>query len=220
MNRVRVMPMLCVIEKLIMGLEAYLFNIEFKEPVLEQDIVGLFEKIGMNHLNDKFEKRTDKNYGSYYFEYRTENGLTEGHCILEPTDREISDFSLRFSVVSPKSVINQTFDLLKKLNDIKPINVYDTEIKNHVYRKLRQDKKVDDWFNGLEGTDEEAKIEKGCYIEIDIDKFNQNELGIMKRQLLINNDKGEVIESGSNTINHIEKKGLFDRFIGWVKKEL
>jgi len=203
-----------------MGLEAYLFNIEFKEPVLEQDIVGLFERIGMTHMVDKFEKRTDKNYGTYNFEFRTENGLTEGHCILAPTDRELSDFSLRFTVVSPKTVINQTFDLLKKMNDIRPINVYDTEIRNHVYRQLRKHKKLNDWFNGLEGTDEEGKIEKACYIEIDIDKFKQNELGIMKRQILTNNDKGEAIESGSNTIDYIEKTGLFDHFIGWIKNEL
>ena len=203
-----------------MGLEAYLFNIEFIEPVLEQDIVDVFDKIGMTHLTEKFKERTDKNYGSYYFELRTENGLTEGHCILAPTDTEISDFSLRFSVVSPKTVIDQTFDLLKKLNDIKPINVYDTEIKNHVYRQLRKDKKVDDWFYGLEGTDEEAKIEKGCSIEIDVEKFRQNQLGLMKRQIVLNNEKGEIIESGSTTIDHIEKKGLFERFFGWVKNEL
>lgn len=203
-----------------MGLEAYLFNIEFKEPVLEDEIVGLFETIGMTHLVNKFEKRTDKNYGSYYFELRTEKGLTEGHCILEPTDTKLSDFSLRFSVVSPKIVIDQTFDLLIKMNELKPINVYDTEIKNHIYRQLRRDKKVDDWFNGLEGTDEEAKIEKVCYIEIDADVFKQNQLGIMKRQIVTNNEKGEIIESGSTTINHIEKKGLFDRFIDWVKNEL
>lgn len=203
-----------------MGLEAYLFNIEFKEPVLEQNIIGVFDKIGMTHLADKFEKRTDKNYGSYYFELRTENGLTEGHCILAPTDRELSDFSLRFSVVSPKTVIDQTFNLLIKLNELRPIKVYDTEIKNHIYRQLRRDKKVDVWFNGLEGTDEEEKIEKACYIEIDADIFKQNQLGIMKRQIVTNNDRGEVIESGLTTIDHIEKKGLFHRFFGWVKNEL
>lgn len=203
-----------------MGLEAYLFNIEFKEPVLEREIVDLFETIGMTHLVNKFEKRTEENYGSFYVELRTEKGLTEGHCILAPTDRELSDFSLRFSVVSPKTVIDQTFDLLIKLNELRPINVYDTEIKNHIYRQLRRDKKVDDGFNGLEGTDEEAKIEKACYIEIDADIFKQNQLGIMKRQIVTNNEKGEIIESGSTTINHIEKKGLFDRFIGWVKNEL
>ena len=179
-----------------MGLEAYLFTIEFKEPVLEQEIIDLFETIGMTHLNDKFQKRTDKNYGSYYFELRTEMGLTEGHCILAPTDRELSDFSLRFSVVSPKTVIDQTFQLLIKLNELRPIDVYDTEIKNHIYRQLRKEKEVDDWFKGLEGTDEEAKIEKVCYVEIDAEIFKQNQLGIMKRQIVTNNEKGEIIESG------------------------
>jgi len=203
-----------------MGLEAYLFNIEFNRPVLEQDMVGLFDKIGMTHLTDKFEKRTSENYGSYYFELRTDKGLTEAHCILAPTDSTLTDFSLRFSVVSPKTVIDQTFELMKKLNEIEPINVFDTEIKNHIYKHLRKDKKVDDWFNGLEGTDEEAKIDKMCYIKIDAENFRQNEMGIMKRQIVISNDKGEIIESGSTTINHIEKKGLFDRFIGWVKNEL
>jgi hypothetical protein len=203
-----------------MGLEAYLFNIEFKDPVLEQDIIGLFEKIGMTHLDEKFEKRSDENYGSYYFELRTENGLTEAHCILAPTAHTLTDFSLRFSIVSPKTVIYQTFDLLRKLNDIRPINVQDTEIRNHIYRQLRKDNKVDNWFRGIEGTDEEAKIKKSCYIEIDAGKFLQNQLGIMKRQILANNENGEVIESGSTTIDYIEKKGLFGRFMGWIKKEL
>ena len=203
-----------------MGLEAYLFNIEFKEPVLEKDIVSLFDKVGMTHLVYKFEKRTDKNYGSYYFELRTENGLTEAHCILLPTDKFLRHFSLRFSVVSPKTVIDQTFDIMKRFNNFEAITIYDTEIANHIYRQLRKDKKVDDWFNGLEGTDEEAKIDKLCYIEIDAEKFKQNQLGIMKREIVTSNDKGEIIESGLTTIEHIEKKGLFDRFIGWIKKEL
>ena len=203
-----------------MGLEAYLFNIEFKQPILEKDIVSVFKKIGMIHLIDQFEKRTDKNYGSFYFELRTDKGLTEAHCILAPKATFLKDFSLRFSVVSPKSVIDQTFDLLKKLHEFEPINVYDTEIKNHIYRQLRRDKKVDDWFNGIEGTSEESKIEDMCYIEIDAEKFKQNELDIIKRQIVGTNDQGEIIESGSATIDLIEKKGLFDRFIGWVKKEL
>lgn len=203
-----------------MGLEAYLFNIEFKDPVLEQDIVSLFENIGMTHLDDKFEKRTDQNYGSYYFELRTEKGLTEGHCILAPTDHTLTDFSLRFSIVSPRTVIDQTFDLLRKLNDLRPINVQDTEIRNHMYRQLRKDGKVDNWFQGLEGTDEEAKIDKSCYIEIDAGKFVQNQLGIMKRQIVANNEKGEVIAGGSTTIDYMVKKGLFGRFMGWIKKEL
>ncbi|WP_298739903.1 hypothetical protein [uncultured Chitinophaga sp.] len=203
-----------------MGLESYLFNIEFKDPVLEQDIIGLFERTGMKHLDDKFNKRTAENYGAYYFELRTENGLTEAHCILGPTASVLEDFSLRFSIVSPSTVIDQTFDLLRKLNDIRSIKVQDTEIKNHRYRQLRIAGKVDNWFRGLEGTDEEAEIEQSSYIEIDAEKFLQNQPGIMKRQIIANNDKGEVIEGGDKTIRFIEKKGLFHRFLGWIKNEL
>jgi hypothetical protein len=203
-----------------MGLEAYLFNIEFKQPVLEENILGLFHKIGMTHLSNKYSERSEKNYGSYYFELRTSKGLTEANCILAPTDSSLTDFSLRFSVVSPKTVIDQTFDILKRLNCIQPIIIYDTEIRNHIYRQLRKDKKVDEWFNGIEGTDEDDKIEKMCVIEIDPETFKKNELGIKKREIVTNNTKGEIIESGSQTIDHIEKAGLFDRFIGWVKNEL
>lgn len=164
-----------------MGLETYLFNVQFKEPVLEQDIICLFENSGMKHLSDKFEMRSHKNYGSFYFEKRTAKGLTEAHCFLTPTQIGLSDFSLRFSIVSPKTIINQAFELLKKMDEIKRIKVFDTEIKNHFYRQLQKENKVDDWFNGIEGTDEEAKIEKSCYIEIDPEKFKLNQLGIKKR---------------------------------------
>jgi len=146
--------------------------------------------------------------------------LTEAHCILGPTASVLEDFSLRFSIVSPSTVIDQTFDLLRKLNDIRSIKVQDTEIKNHRYRQLRIAGKVDNWFRGLEGTDEEAEIEQSSYIEIDAEKFLQNQPGIMKRQIIANNDKGEVIEGGDKTIRFIEKKGLFHRFLGWIKNEL
>jgi len=203
-----------------MGLEAYLFYVEFKEPVSEQEIISLFENSGMEHLTSKYSKRTPDNYGSFYFERRTAQGLTEAHCLLAPSDNTIKEFSLRFSVLSPSTVIDQTFGIMKKINALQPIAVMDSEISNHVYRKLRKDKKVDDCFNGIEGTDEEAKIEKMSFIPIDAEIFIQNPLGIMKREIVINNHKGKIIESGSATINFIKKKGLFNRFVGWVKKEL
>lgn len=203
-----------------MGLESYIFNIEFDKPIPESEIIGLFAQVGMAHLSHRQEKRTADNYGSFYFELRTDKGLTEAHCLLAPSESCLPDFSLRFSVVSPPSIINQTFDILEKFNAIQSIKVYDTEIKNHIYRKLRKEGKVDDWFNGLEGTTEEKEIEKLLEIPIDIEIFQKNEFGIMKRQIVLGNKEGEVIEGGSPTIEHIDKNGLFERFIGWVKKEL
>lgn len=203
-----------------MGLESYLFKIELSKPVFEHDIVDLFNKIGMFHLIDKLKIKTTNDFGSYFFDLKTDKGLIEANCILTPEETSLKYFSLRFSVVSPKTVIDLTFDLLKKLNGIVNINVYDTEIRNHIYRQLRKSKKVDDWFNGLEGTDEELKFEKLCSIELDADKFRTNQLGIMKRQIILDNDYGEIIESGSMTFDYIKENELYQRFIGWIVNEL
>jgi len=110
--------------------------------------------------------------------------------------------------------------MLEKLNAIQSIKVYDTEISNHIYRKRRKEGRINDWFNGLEGVTEENEIEKISEIPIDIEIFQKNEFGIMKRQIVLGNKEGEIIEGGSPTIEYIDKKGLFERFIGWVKKEL
>ncbi len=55
---------------------------------------------------------------------------------------------------------------------------------------------------------------------IDSEIFKQNQLGIAKRELVCKNDSGEIIESGSATSLQIRKKGLHDKFIGWIHKEL
>jgi hypothetical protein len=36
----------------------------------------------------------------------------------------------------------------------------------------------------------------------------------------LDNKEGKVIEGGLATIDYIEKKGLFNRFLGWIKKDL
>jgi hypothetical protein len=84
---------------------------------------------------------------------------------------------------------------------------------------LRQTGKVDRNFEGLDGEDD-AAIDKLCFVSLSVDEFNRNELEIVKRQTVLDNAHGEIIEGGSATINFIEKKGLFSRFLGWIKKEL
>jgi hypothetical protein len=203
-----------------MGLEAYLFQIEFKPPVDESRALDFLKQIGMTCLPTSDKNKPLTEFRSYYFELRTKNGLTEAHLLFSPSDKAIEDFTLRFSVLSPKTVIEQTFDLLSKLNSLTPIKIYDTEINNHIYRQLRKEGVVDQNFDGIDGTDKEEEIRQQCYISIDAGAFSKNELSIHKRQLVLSNDKGEIIESGSKTINFIEKKGLVDRFIYWVKNEI
>jgi hypothetical protein len=203
-----------------MGLEAYLFQIQLSRPVDESEAVDLFKKIGMTCLPTSSKNESLTDCRSYYFELRTQNGLTEANMIYSPSEKNSDEFSLRFSVLSPKTIVEQTFDLLSKLNSLTPIKVYDTEIHNHIYRQLRKDGVIDQNFDGIEGTAKEKEIQLQCFIPIDVGLFLKNVLFIHKRQLVLPNIKGEIIESGSKTINAIEKKGLVDRFIYWVKNEL
>jgi hypothetical protein len=203
-----------------MGLESYLFQIELDNAVDESKIIDLFKQVGMACLPTSKIKNPLTDYRSYYFELRTQNGLTEANVLFAPKETSTTEFSFRFSVLSPKAIIEQTFNILSILNSVNPIKVYDTEISNHIYRQLRKDGEVDKDFGGIENTEKENDIMQKCYIPIDINEFIKNELNIYKRQLIISNEYGEVIEGGEKTIEFIEKKGLLDRFIYWVKSEL
>jgi len=199
-----------------MGLEAYLFRIEFISPVPENGIINLLERAGMRHLS---EKQKTERFREFYFECRTSNGLTECHCLLPSNESVLSECSLRFSILSPYTVITQTFRILSNLNQLTPIQVVDTEIGNHLYRELRRNGEVDASFSGIEGTSKAAEIRRKSYIPIDVEQFRKNQLGIQKRNIVLNSMTGEIIESGSKTIEQIKKRGVFDRFIGWVSKE-
>ncbi len=188
-------------------------------PPTEAGAIVLLEEAGMSYLKERSNCQTEQNYGSHYFEQRTANGLVEANLTTAPGDPTADEFSLRFSVLSPTSVVDQTFDFLNRLHTLSPIEVYDTEIKNHIMRQLRQSGKVDKDFDGLKEEDEQA-IDKLCFIGLNADDFKRNEFQIMKRERVLNNIEGVVIEGGSATIDYIEKKGLFDRFLGWIRKEL
>lgn len=201
-----------------MGLESYLFYIEFEHKIREQELDKLLISVGLRQVKKEGENLSD--FRGYYYELQTRNGITEAHSLFSPNEEKTNDFSLRFSVSSPTSVIDQTFDFLNQLNIEKTIKVRDTEIYNHEYRHLRQLGKVDEDFEGLSKS-EDAIIRNKCYIPIDSNEFKENNMGIMKREILLkdNGDKA-VIRGGSETLEHIERKGAFQKFFGWIKKEL
>jgi hypothetical protein len=202
-----------------MGLEAYLLEIRFRKSTSEEAVISLLEEAGMIYLDSQSQKQNAQSFGNLYFELRSNNGLTEAHVLTAPGDTTVNDLSLRFSILSPKTVVDQTFEILEKLNALSEIEVYDTEIRNHIFRRLRQAGKVAPNFKGL-NEDEDAAIDKLCIISLNPEKFKRNEMEIVKRQTVLENTHGEIIEGGSATIDFIEKKGLFNRFLGWITKEL
>jgi len=202
-----------------MGLESYLFSIEFETAVDETEVIPLFEKIGLTHLSERYRQRSSSQFGDIFFELRSPKGLTEIHVLQAPEEVTVKEFSLRFSVVSPASVIDQTFQLLDRLNEERPIIVFDTEVKNHTYRRLRQEGQVDTHFKGL--TEEQAdEVQAMCRIPLDAEEFKANKLALRKREVVLKNQQGAIVEGGEQTFRHVQKQGLFDKYFGWIKKEL
>lgn len=191
-----------------MGLEAYLFIVHFKKPVPETDIVGLFQSIGMQHLDDQYVARSHDRFGIWQFELRSERGLTEAQCLLAPLDNTLTHCSFRFSVISPYKVIGQTFELFEKLNSISPIDVQDTELINHVSWFARSDEELRKHFISLFGELNDVSVKKASLIPIDLAAFLSNEWKIGKREMVKANTTGEIVASGSGTFRIMEKKGI------------
>ncbi|HEU4554413.1 MAG TPA: hypothetical protein VFS25_16315 [Chitinophaga sp.] len=192
---------------------------KFQTPAAEDAVIVLLEEAGLVYLEGRSRRQTKDNYGDLYFEQRTGEGLTEANVLIPPGHKTVDEFSLRFSILSPQTVIDQTFAFLQRLNNLSGIKVYDTEIRNHIMRQLRKSGKVDQHFKGLSAEEDDA-INKLCFLSLNADDFKRNELEIMKRQWILNNTTGEIIEGGNATIDYLEKKGLFNRFWKWIKKEL
>ncbi len=148
-----------------MGLESYLFEIRFQTPTSESTVIALFEEAGMCYLKDRSRQQTKHNDGDMYFELRTSKGLTEANVITSPGNKTVDEFSLRFSILSPKTVVDQTFGLLQRLNGISRIEVYVTEIRNHIFGQLWQTGKVNQNVKGLNKEDNKA-IDKLCIISL------------------------------------------------------
>lgn len=195
-----------------MGLDSYRFTIEFEQPVLEEALITLLGSADMMHLSSTHPTQSNRAWRELFFEMRTDKGLIETHCLLAPEDTTLASFNLRFSIVSPSTVIGQTFSFLVKLHALRPIRVYDTEISHHIYRRLRQEGRVDIEFKGL-GSAEKATINSMCYIPINRELFEQNPLGILKRQIVLNNSQGAIVEGGDKTFDYL-KKGTMNQKMG------
>ncbi len=102
-----------------MGLETYLLAVTFKEPTPISEFRLLLAKYGAKPIDTS--SLTD-------FELRDQRGLTEIHIDSGNTE-QVHNFFLRFSILSPHTVIDQAFELLEKLAKIKALRVFDTHLK-------------------------------------------------------------------------------------------
>ena len=162
-----------------MGLESLLLSISFKKPLKQELIIETFEEAGASFLKSKSNIDNINEFRHWYFEIRTENGLSEIDILLTPSKNQVTSWALRFSILSPEKVIDQSFNFLRKLKSMRSLKVFDTQL------------------NSKE-------------IELDIEKFKDNQDNERKRQIILSNKNGIVIEGGSATTDYIHRNDLVD----------
>jgi hypothetical protein len=102
-----------------MGLEAYLLLVTFKEPLSMSEAKRLIEECGAK--SSSLHTQTE-------FEIKDGRGLTE--LRLDTFNQEqVRSLHLRFSILSPHTVIDQAFEFLNKLSEHKTIRLFDTHLK-------------------------------------------------------------------------------------------
>ena len=160
-----------------------------------------------------------RNNRSYYYNYDSKTSKTQIHALFVKKKTNTDRVWMRFSVVSPDSVIDQTFKLIGALNKIFPFKIFDSEIYNHIMRQLRQRGAVMDHLEPKSSV-QEQEVRNQCYIEIDAEAFRKNPMKIEKRKLLADDSFKKTNVGGDNeTFGYIMKKGITEKIFGWIKKE-
>ncbi len=198
-----------------MGLEAYLFRVKFEQPIEEKTLDELLHTSGFSRTNEPSKDTTT--FRSYYYELKTILGVTEAHMLVRPKVNAVSSLYVRFSVMSPPTVIKQTFGLLKKLKEQVNFELSDTEISNHLYNVLRSQNTVDKDYQGL-SKEEKKEIEAKAIIPLDVDHFKRNEYEVYKRKLVLENSPEKEPIRNQETFSKLKSKGLIGKYFGWVTK--
>ena len=200
-----------------MGLESYLFYVTPQEPMSAERLVPFMTESGFYHLNHQDKTSSDGGTSYRYFSCKNEYGLTESLAYLDNKAGTVIDIHVRFSVMSKTTVIEQAFGLFKKMIQLHDVLVYDTEVYNHLARiESKKDGKIGQWFY-KPNEDMGQIIDQLCHIPLSPKVFRENPLGITKRERVINNTKGFVIEGGEPSVtalhNSEEGRAYLDEVI-------
>ena len=110
-----------------MGAEAYLFQIIPRQELTLNELKNIFQKLNIKSVNKKT---------SICFEKIDEKSIIEFKVYLKENNKNVVDeiFS-RFCVGNPLEVIDNFFNLIKKIEKQIPVKVSDWQTKKHIYLK-------------------------------------------------------------------------------------
>jgi hypothetical protein len=202
-----------------MGLESYLFYVTPQEPMSIDKLVPFMQESGFYHLSFHDKTSADGETSYRYFSCKTEHGVTESLAYLNNVSEKVTDIHVRFSVMSKTTVIEQTFGLFKKMIQLHDVLVYDTEVYNHLARiEAKKEGKLREWFY-RPNEDMGQIIDQLCHIPLSPKVFRENPLGITKRERVINNTKGLVIEGGEPSVTALHNSEEGRAYLDEVVKQ-
>lgn len=168
-----------------MGAESYLMEVKLKNPIPQAELINLLESCGATYLADGYGPGSTIGCASYCFEIRSELGLTELRADLAPGEREVPRLFLRFSILSPRTVIGQSLAFLRELRAKRAIAVYPAT-----------------------GGKDAAEL------ELDKERFLLSAKQDRVLGTILGNEQGLIIEGGETTMHYIYDNGLVSQVWG------
>ncbi|TPE42464.1 hypothetical protein FJM65_17815 [Pontibacter mangrovi] len=168
-----------------MGAESYLMEVKFKHPIPQAELISMLESCGATYMAGGPSPSSSTGWGSYRFEIRSELGLTELRADLAPGEREVPRLFLRFSILSPRTVIGQSFAFLRELRAKRAVAVYPAT-----------------------GAEDEAEL------ELDEERFLLSAKQDRVLATILGNEQGLIIEGGETTIHYIYDNELVSQVWG------
>ena len=110
-----------------MGAESYLLSVVFKEPIPQNEIKELLVNCGADFLSEISNLEPQTTFRNYFFEIKSDLGLTELNVLLTPNENFVNYFTIRFSILSPSSVIDQSLEFLRRVKNKRLIKVFAPE---------------------------------------------------------------------------------------------
>lgn len=196
-----------------MGGEAYLFTLFFRRDGRSQAVD--FSKLNNSLLDygfkiapclleasiDQFAPSKHKSISEYRntcYELASKKGITEANILLSPYQTQVNHMHVRFSVVSPPNVIEQTFTFFKILSETYGFILWDTEVSNHLFLTTTDRK----WSDVKWAPMTPEEVEEQALIPVDVEEFKKNKMGIRKRKLVLLDDKRKKpIRCDTNGLN-------------------
>jgi len=119
-----------------MGLEAYLFRLSFRKNVDFSSLNNFLLDSGFKIVKKEGDPMSKS---ETCYELASKKGITE--TILRLEQKWMHVLNVRFSVMSPPNVIDQTFTFFKILNETYGFKLYDTEVHAYIPIDVEESKK-------------------------------------------------------------------------------